>query len=196
MLDTLRMAVIMPLAAAIVTGCLFGLLVCALGAWRGWPALYGFIAAAAAAFITWLGWSARVASLVEYTIVPDKPKATPTQDTGPQTINLHVHREDESGNVIEGAFVDSLPISGEGLARLAELVISGQSLTTSAMTATGISRAAWESLRDRFIRAGLLEWRGGTRVHGVECTVRGLTIFRRLADSRPSPPTPPPARIR
>jgi len=180
MFDALRLAVIIPLAAALVTGALCGLLVLALCFWRGWPSIWAAIGGAGAALLSWLGWSARFADLVEYRLAPPRPRPVPIREAEPQTINLHIHREDEGGYT-EGAFLDRLPVSENSLADLANLVVSGQSLTTSAMTASGLDRPTWEALRDRFISAGLLAWRSGSRVHGCEVTSRGLVIFRRLA---------------
>jgi hypothetical protein len=179
------------LLAALVTGSLAGLAVLTLATLRGWPSGYALIAAAGAALVSWLFGSARFAALVEYAIAPDKPKPAPFRDTGPQTVNLHIHKTEDDGNVIEGEFLDYLPVSGEGLARLAELVVSGASLTTSAITAGGLPRATWENLRDRLVSAGLLAWRGGARAHGCVVTGRGLVVFRRLAGSPGyTPPTP------
>lgn len=186
MFDALRLTILIPATAALVTGVLFGLLVLALAAWLDWPVIWAAIAGAGAGLLAWLGWSARMAAILEYQLAPGLPKtqAALTQDAGPKTINLHIHREDEGG-VIEGAFLDRLPVSNAGLANLANLVISGQSLTTSAMTASGLDRPTWEALRDRFISAGLLAWRSGNRQFGVEITHRGMIVFRQLAAPTP-----------
>jgi hypothetical protein len=187
--DDIQQTVIIPLAAALITGAFCLLLVLTLGAWFDWPAAWAGIAGAGAAFLTWCGWSARMAHVLEYRLAPDLPKtqAAPGQ-AAPRTINLHIHSEDENGYP-EGAFLDRLPISDSRLAELATLAISGRSLTTSQITAGGVlDRPTWEVLRDRFISAGLLAWRSGSRTHGCEVTGRGLVVFRRLAAARR--PTP------
>lgn len=191
MRDDLRRTVIIPLAAAVITGALAGLLLLALCVWQNWPVIWVAIGAAALALLSWYGWSARFAQILEYQLAPGLPKAQPAPSQAKaQTVNLHIHQEDEGG-YLEGAFLDRLPVSDAGLAALANLVISGQSLTTSQITASGLlDRPTWEVLRDRFISAGLLAWRSGSRAHGCEVTGRGMTIFRRLAD--PTPPAPPP----
>lgn len=190
MRDDLRRTVIIPLAAVVITGALTGFLLLALCAWQSWPAIWAAIAGAAAALLSWYGWSARFAQILEYQLAPGLPKSQPVPiQAKAQTVNLHIHREDEGG-YLEGAFLDRLPVSDAGLASLANLVVSGQSLTTSQITASGLlDRPTWEALRDRFISAGLLAWRAGSRAHGCEVTNRGLVIFRRLADpTRPAPP--------
>jgi hypothetical protein len=189
MFDALRLAVIIPLAVALVTGCLVGLVVLTLAAWRGWPSVYGFIAAAGSALVSWLAWSARFAELVEYRMAPSKPKAALRHDGGPQTVNLHIH--DDTNGYPSGSFLDRLPVSDAGLADLADLIISGRSLTTSAMTRPGgpLDRPTWEALRDRLVSAGLLAWRGVNRQFGVEVTHRGMIVFSRLAE--PKRPTHP-----
>jgi len=185
MRDDIQQTVIIPLAAALVTGAFCGLFAFALCAWQAWPASWAAIASAGSALLSWLAWSARFAQILEYQLAPGLPKiqATPTQ-ADPQTVNLHIHSED-AGGYIEGAFLDQLPVSESSLATLANLVVSGQSLTTSAMTNSGLDRPTWEALRDRFISAGLLAWRSGNRLHGCEVTGRGLVIFRRLAAPTP-----------
>jgi len=194
MRDDIRLAIAIPAAAALVTGALVFVLVCALAAWRGWPVVYAPITAAAAALVSWLVWSARFANLVEYRLAPNRPKAVP--DITPGTVNLHIHRVDDTGNVIEGAFVDDLPISGDRLSRLAALVVNGASLTTSGMMAGGLTRSQWENVRDRLLKAGLLEWRG-SRSHGCEPTERGMRVFSKLADiPRATTPTPHPGGSR
>jgi len=187
--DDLQRTVYIPALAGLVTGAFVASFALALCAWFGKPAAWAAIAGAGAGLLAWLGWSARMAAILEYRLAPGQPRiqATPTQ-ADPQTVNLHIHSED-AGGYIEGAFVDGLPISSAGLATLANLVVSGQSLTTSAMTNSGLDRPTWEALRDRFINAGLLAWRSGNRLHGCEVTGRGLVIFRRLAT--PPRDTPP-----
>jgi hypothetical protein len=132
-----------------------------------------------------------MAAILEYRLAPGLPKAQALGSLadGPQTVNVHIHREDEGG-YIEGAFLDRLPVSESSLANLANLVISGQSLTTARMVGSGISRTNWEILRDRLVSSGLLSWRGGGREHGVEPTNRGMRVFEKLADT--TTPTPHP----
>jgi hypothetical protein len=191
--DFLRLAVVIPLAAASITGVFVLALALALAAWRGWPSVYAFIAAGAAALLSWLIWYARFAEVVAHRIAPDLHPAQPQppQDMTPKEINLRIH--EERGEFLQGTFLDRLPVGADTLAALATQAISGQSLTTSAVTAGGISRANWELLRDRFINAGLLQWRGGNRQYGVETTPRGRVVFSRLANH--TPPSHPPARM-
>jgi len=186
MFDDLRRTVFIPLGLAMATGGLCGLLLLALAAWRGWPVAWAAIGSAAAALLSWLAWSARFASALEYKIAPGLPKihTALTHEAGAQTVNLHIHKLDPDG-YNEGVFLDRLPVSASSLAALANRAITGQSLTTAAMSEI-LDRPSWEALRDRFISAGLLTWRAGSRAHGCEVTARGVTIFRRLA----APTTP------
>lgn len=186
MRNELRLAIIIPLCASIATGLFSGLLVLTLAVWRGWPVVYAFIVAAALAFISWLSWSSRFAYLIEYKLARDLHQVQAQQTAIPPTVNLHINREDEGG-YIEGAFLDRLPVGADTLATLADQVISGQPLTTSSMISNGLDRRTWEILRDRFVSAGLLAWRGGSRFHGCYVTGKGLAVFRRMA-SRPTPP--------
>jgi len=176
----LKLVILIPLLAALATGFLGGLLVLVLAAWRGWPWVYGYIAGVGITFISWLGWSKRFAELIEYTLAPDLHQDKISTDQAPQTINLRIH--ENKGEYQDGTFLDRLPVRDDELASLANHVISGQSLTTSAVTGMGFDRRTWESLRDRFISAGLLSWRGGTRVHGCEVTSKGLAVFRQMVD--------------
>jgi hypothetical protein len=189
MFDALRLAVIIPLAAALVTGSLVGLVMLTLAAWQRWPSVYAYIAAAGSALVSWLAWSARFVELVEYRLAPSRPKAALSQDPGAQTVNLHIH--DDTDGYPSGSFLDRLPVSDAGLTDLANLIISGRSLTTSAMTRPGgpLDRPTWEALRDRLVNAGLLAWRSGIRQYGVEVTHRGMIVFSRLAE--PKRPTHP-----
>jgi len=191
MRDDLELTVIIPCLAALVTGALSGALVLALAAWRGWAPVYALVAGSLAALLSWLVWSARFAALLEYQIAPDRQLDQSTQKDSP-TVNLRIHREDEGG-YLEGTFLDRLPVGDRALSNLARQVVAGQSLTTTAMTGSGLSRTQWEVLRDRFVSAGLLSWRSGNRAHGCEVTARGMLIFRRLAD--PESPTPPSVRM-
>lgn len=194
MLDMFRLAIIIPAAAALITGALVGALTLALAAWQGWPMLYGLLAAAVTALLSWLAWSARYAEIIEHRIAPDLHKAQPQPDKTPKEINLRIH--EVKGEYLEGAYLHRLPVSEQALAALANQVISGQSLTTSQITGSGLlSRPDWEGLRDRFISAGLLTWRGGNRQYGVEITQRGRAVFQRLAQPGEAPPTHPPARV-
>jgi hypothetical protein len=178
--DILLLEIVITLAA-LVTGCFVYVLALALASVCGWPVGYAWIAGAGAALFSWLVWSSRAADILEHLTGSQRRK--PPQDTSPKEINLRIH--EERGEYLEGTFLDSLPVSDNGLATLADLVVSGQSLTTSAMTGSGLDRRTWEALRDRFISAGLLTWRSGSRVHGCEVTSRGMVVFKRLASPTP-----------
>lgn len=179
--DILRLAIIIPLLAAVITGALVLALALAVAAWQRWPGMYALIGAAGAALLSWFAWAGRMAQILEYRLAPGLPKPTQAKE---QTLNLRIHEAQS------GVFLD-LPVNEQALAALAGMVLSGQSLTTSQVCASGfLTRASWEGLRDRFVSAGLLSWRGGARQWGVEITPRGWAIFKRLAD-----PTHPPARI-
>jgi hypothetical protein len=181
--------------AAVLTGGLVLLLGLALASVTGWPVSYALIAAAAAALFAWIVWSSRAAEILEHLSGADQRKPTrPAKDKAPKEINLRIHAE-TPGGFLEGVFLDRLPICEANLVELAHLVVNGQSLTTSAMTGSGISRATWEILRDRLLSAGLLAWRPGSRSQGCQVTSRGMAVFRRMAAHTP-PPTPPPGRIR
>src|SRR3972149_8336418 len=148
-MDYIRLAVFIPLLVALVTGSFAGFVVLAMATLRGWPVAYALVTAAGAALASWLFGSARFAALVESAIAPDRPKPAPFRDPGPQTGNLHIHKRDDDDNIIDGEFVDNLPLSAEGLQRLAELVVSGASLTTSAITACGVSPPTLGKLHHR-----------------------------------------------
>ena len=178
MRDILLLEIVITLAA-LVTGCFVLLLALALARVCGWPVSYAYIAAAGAALFSWLAWSARVADILEHLTGAARK---PPQDTSPKnaTVNLRIH--EERGEYLEGTFLNRLPGGENVLTALANLVISGRSLTTSQVCASGLlGRADWEELRDRFVFAGLLKWRGGNRAHGCEVTPRGLAVFRRMA---------------
>jgi len=133
------------------------------------------------ALLAWLGWSARLGAALEYRIAPGLAKPAPMAAKN-QTLDLRIH--EEKGEYLEGRFMH-LPVSESALAALAGMVLAGGSLTTSQVCASGLlNRAHWESLRDRFVAAGLLEWRGGNRQYGVTCTSRGMSVFKRLASPR------------
>jgi hypothetical protein len=186
--EHIQNTILIPAAAALITGALAGCLCLALGALASWPLAWSAIVAAGSALASWFGWSARFARIVEYRLAPGLPQLPPAPMMDPRTLNLHIHREDEAG-IVEGAFLDRLPVNEQGLAALAGLVLSGGSLTTSQITAGGLmTRSAWEALRDRFVSAGLLQWRGGNRQFGVELTARGWSVFRRLAVPYPYQP--------
>jgi len=185
MRDILLLEFLVTLAAG-VTGGFVLLLALALARVCGWPTSYAYIAAAGAALFSWLAWSSRAADILEHlTGAARKPPTTPKN----ATVDLRIH--EERGEYLVGTFLDRLPVSDDGLAALAGMVLSGQSLTTSVMTAGGLSRANWELLRDRFISAGLMQWRGGNRNFGVEITGRGMRVFSRLASPMPCPPYSP-----
>jgi hypothetical protein len=189
LIEDLRRTVLIPLAAALITGILVAVLALSLGTWLSWPPIWAGIAGAGAALMAWLAWSARFANILQHQLAPDLEEAAVVAPgpMGPQTITLRIDQENEGGYV-EGAFLDRLPVSDIELARLAERVVAGGSLTTSAMAGPGRSmdRPTWEILRDRFITAGLLRWRGATRAHGCEVTLRGMKVFQRLASPTPS----------
>lgn len=188
MLEVILLEIVLILAA-VTTGGFVWLLALALARVCGWPAEYALIAGAGAALLSWLAWSSRAADILERLTGADRRKP---QQTRPKEINLRIH--EEKGDYLEGTFLNRLPVGAETLFDLANQVINGQSLTTSAMTGNGIDRATWETLRDRLIASGLLAWRGGNRSQGVEVTARGMAVFRRMA-APTSPSTPPPARL-
>lgn len=175
--------------AALVTGTFVLLLALALARVVRWPVSYALIAGAASTLFSWLVWSSRAANILEHMHIPERRKP-PTQDLTPKhaTVDLRIHAE-RPGGYLEGTFLDRLPVAESALVELARRALEGQSLTTSQMTAGGLSRADWETLRDRLIGAGLLSWRFGSRAHGCQTTSKGRAVFSRMAS-----PTPPPDR--
>lgn len=183
MRDDIRQTVFIPLAAGLVSGLFVLVFAAALCAWRGWPGIWAAIAGAGAALASWFAWSGRMAAILEHRAGLAK---VPIQTAKTQTVDLHIH-ETDAGGYASGAFLDGLRANEQTLGALAGMVLSGGSLTTSQVCASGLlTRASWEALRDRFIAAGLLSWRGGNRAHGCELTPRGWRVFARLA---PPPPT-------
>jgi hypothetical protein len=183
MQDDLLRAVVIPFLQSVITAVIvggLGWLVCYLTRWP-WQA------AAILALVVLLGsWLSRVmwwSRLTARALTGEAEAFEPAElQPEPQTINLHISQETEGG-YLEGAFLDRLPVDDDTLAELASDVINGRSLTTASITRPGgpLDRASWELLRDRFISAGLLAWRSGSRAHGCEVTSKGLAVFKRLA---------------
>lgn len=164
-------------AAALITGVLTLALALALCAVTGWPVVYAFIAGAGAALFTWLVLLNRTADALEAVNHIRKPPPPPHDPTPKNaTVNLRIHEGDE---YLTGQFLD-IPVSQSVLAALAGHALRGDTLSTSAITGYGISRRTWEAVRDKFVRAGLLAWRGDRR-GGVVVTSRGQRVFERLA---------------
>ena len=178
-------AVLIPFLQAGVTGLLCGGLAWMLCALIGWPVMLAAILGGGATLTQWLLHVARyqltaarktgeLETITSYTL--------PAASEPPATIDLHLTQED-TGGYMSGEFLDRLPVSDTDLATLAALALSGRSLTTAAMSkpAGPFERAAWEVLRDRFIQAELLAWRGNNRKNGLEMTGKGKVVFGRLA---------------
>ena len=80
-----------------------------------------------------------------------------------------------------------LPVDGERTFALAEGLAHGAPLTTSRWSGSrGIfSRSEFELVRDELVARGLARWRGGSRSQGIELTLVGKAIMRKIADEPP-----------
>ena len=112
----------------------------------------------------------------------------------PSVVKVEITTRDNNGKVRRQSYLN-LPISEVQLLALARGLTNGVALAQSAWIGKGgpLSRAEFDSVRDRLILYGLAEWvNPDARAQGCVMTRAGRAVMRRIAENAAAPPPPQP----
>lgn len=178
-------AVLIPLAAALITGSLAGAVVLAVAWAAGTPNPWqpAAILASLAALIFWLvGHSrARKAGELERGLVVDPPLETTTKGA-----TIRVEMRSDNGRAMDYA---DLPATLDQLRALADGLQNGAPLTVGSWTGhrRPFSRSEFENLRAELVRRNLAAWRNpAAPAQGCELTPQGRAVFKYLSTPTPT----------
>lgn len=199
--DPLRDGVIVPLAQAVITGVMAGIVaggIWALARWPFSPWLVGLIAGSGVMFFSWLAYRSNWQMVFESITGADlnkdgyigPPPVVVQPPKEPEKIRIEVIQDEgKAGDWIDLPYPEKLPELSRGL-------LEGKrqfSQTTWSGRGHLFSRAEFETLRGELIRRGLARWKNPEAPsQGVELTPAGKAVLRRLAEgyNRDSPTAP------
>ncbi len=186
-IESMKSAVVIPLAQSAVSGGLMGLTAWGAFTWAGQEFTWGAALAigAGSSCLAWFGSQNRWQAAREFALYgpPEIPPVEPETPLPalPQIAPLRVELTEDHGRRVK--FID-LAGTPEQLKALALGVLNGRGLAVSSWTGSAgiFTRAEFERLRADLIDRGLLRWINNQPNQGAELTPAGRAIFRKLAE--------------